>query len=60
MRTTNLAGLVIAQENIEEQCIEKRVFETQLSELLVPSITSVTVLVAGYLLSKKSASTTVF
>lgn len=60
MRTTNLAGLVIAQENIEEQCIGKRVFETQLSELLVPSITSVTVLAAGYLLSKKSASTTVF
>lgn len=59
MRTTNLAGLVIAQENIEEKCIEKRVFETPLSELLVPSKTSVTVLAAGYLLSKKSASTTV-
>lgn len=59
MRTTNLAGLVIAQESIEEKCIEKRVFEAQLSELLVPSITSVTVLAAGYLLSKKSASTAV-
>lgn len=59
MRTTNLAGLVIAQENIEEKSIEKRGFETQLSELLVPSVTSVTVLAAGYLLSKKSASTTV-
>lgn len=59
MRTTNLAGLVIAQENIEEKCIENRGFETLLSELLVPSITSVTVLAAGYLLSKKSASTTV-
>lgn len=59
MRTTNLAGLVIAQENIEVKCIEKRVFETELSELLVPSITSVILLAAGYLLSKKSASNAV-
>lgn len=59
MRTTNLAGLVIAQETIEVKCIEKRVFETELSELQVPSVTSVIVLAAGYLLSKKSASTAV-
>lgn len=59
MRTTNSAGLVIAQENTEVKCIEKRGFETELSELLVPSTTSVIVLAAGYLLSKKSASTAV-
>lgn len=59
MRITNLAGLVIALENTEVKCIEKRDFETELSELLVPSITSVLVLAAGYLLSKKSASTAV-
>lgn len=57
MRTTNLAGLVIAQENTEVKCIEKRGFETELSELLVPSIKSVIALAARYLLSKKSAST---
>lgn len=50
---------MIAQENIEENCIEKRSFEAQLSELLVPSIIFVIVLAAGYSLSKKSASTTV-
>lgn len=59
MRTTNLGGIVIAQENTEVKCIEKRGFETELSELLVPSITSVIVLAAGYLLSKKSTSTAV-
>lgn len=59
MRTTNLARLVIAQKTIEVKCIEKRVFETELNELQVPSVTSVIVLAAGYLLSKKSASTAV-
>lgn len=58
MRTTNLAGLETAQENTEEKCRERTFSETQLSELLVPSVKSVTVLAAGYLLSEKSASTT--
>lgn len=52
-RTTKLEGLVIAPENIEEECTEK-LLETWLSELKVPTVTSVTFLAARFLPSMKS------